>query len=142
MRFQVPQFTDVEDKIFGPLSFKQFVYLAGSAGACAIIYYIVPIGIVAFMIMVPVAVFGVALAFYKVNNKPFINIVEAFFKYSITSKLYIWKHETKKITMASTPKELSRNFLPKLSSSKLKDMTWNLDVTENMNPVTRSDSNM
>lgn len=141
MRFQVPQFTDVEDKIFGPLSFRQFVYLAGGAGACAIIYYLVPFGVVAFMIMVPVAIFAVALAFYKVNNKPFINVVEAFFKYSITSKLYIWKHEPKKSTMASTPKELSRSFLPKLSSSKLKDMTWNLDVTESMNPVTKSDTN-
>lgn len=29
MQFQVPQFIEVEDKIFGPLTFKQFVYIAG-----------------------------------------------------------------------------------------------------------------
>jgi Cu/Ag efflux pump CusA len=141
MRFQVPQFTDVEDKIFGPLTFKQFIYLAGSAGACAILYFLVPIKLLAFVFMLPVAAFGVALAFYKVNNKPFIHLVEAFFKYTITSKLYIWKHEQKKLTMTSTPKELSRSFLPKLGESKLKDLTWSLGVEENQNPVTRSDSN-
>jgi hypothetical protein len=142
MRFQVPQFTDVEDKIFGPLTFKQFIYLAGGAGACIIIYYLIPFKILAFMIMVPTAVFSLALAFYKINNKPFINMVEAFFKYSITNKLYIWKHEPKKITDASNPKEISSNLLPKLSSSKLKDITWNLGVSENMNPVTKDNTNI
>ncbi len=139
MRFQVPQFTDVEDKIFGALTFKQFIYLAGSAGACVILYYIIPFKIISFMFMFPIIAFGLALAFYKVNNKPFIRVVEAFFKYSVTSKLYIWKHEPKKITAMSTPKEFSSSFLPKLSESKLKDLTWTLDVTENINKKVPSD---
>ncbi len=141
MRFQVPQFTDVEDKIFGPLTFKQFVYLAGSGGLCVIIYFLIPIGFVAFALMLPVAAFGAALAFYKVNGKSFINMVEAFLKYSIAGKLYIWKQIEKKPVVGSAPKELSSSFLPKLSGSKLKDMTWNLGVTESINPVTRNDLN-
>ena len=32
MMFSVPQFIDVEDKIIGPLTLKQFIYLAGGAG--------------------------------------------------------------------------------------------------------------
>ena len=141
MRFQVPQFTDVEDKIFGPLTFKQFVYLAGSGGACVIIYYFVPVRFLAIAIMLPVLAFGAALAFYKVNNKPFIHLVEAFFKYSITNKLYIWKHEPRKPSAADKQKQDLGSVLPKLSSSKLKDLTWSLDVTQSLNPVTRSDSN-
>ncbi len=135
MRFQVPQFTDVEDKIFGPLTFKQFLYLAGSGGACLIIFYYVPIRLIAFVLMAPVIAFGVALAFYKVNNKPFINVVEAFFKYAITSKLYIWKHDEKRVVSPSATQALAAPLLPKLSSSKLKDLTWSLDVTGNLNPV-------
>ncbi len=141
MRFQVPQFIDVEDKIFGPFTFKQFLYLAGSAGACAILYFLVPIKSIAYFLMLPVLGFGAALAFYKINNKPFIYIVEAFFKYITTSKLYIWKHEQKKLTMDSPPKELSSSFLPKLGESKLKDLTWTLGIAENQNPITRSDTN-
>jgi hypothetical protein len=133
MRFQVPQFTDVEDKIFGSLTFKQFIYLAGSAGACVILFYLIPYRFVAILFMLPIAAFGLALAFYKVNNKPFIRVVEAFFKYAVTNKLYIWKHEPRKITPGSQQKELSGSLLPKLGDSRLKDITWNLDVSENPN---------
>ena len=38
MQFKVPQFLDIEDKIFGPFTFKEFVYLAGGAGLCFILY--------------------------------------------------------------------------------------------------------
>ena len=48
MRFQVPQFIDIEDKIFGPLTFKQFVYLAGGGGLAFLIYKSVP-----FMLALP-----------------------------------------------------------------------------------------
>ena len=29
--------------------------------------------------------------------------------------------------------------VPKLSESKLKDLTWSLDINENINPITRGD---
>ena len=38
MQFKVPQFLDIEDKIFGPFTFKEFVYLAGGAGLCFVLY--------------------------------------------------------------------------------------------------------
>ena len=43
MQFQVPQFIEVEDKIFGPLTFKQFVYVLGGAGACYLLWRVLPI---------------------------------------------------------------------------------------------------
>ena len=42
MRFQVPQFIEVEDKIFGPLTLKQFLYTAGGAAVGFIIWSIFP----------------------------------------------------------------------------------------------------
>ena len=38
MRYQVPQFTDIEDKIIGPFTIKQFVYVVGGAGMSFIVY--------------------------------------------------------------------------------------------------------
>ena len=32
MQFQVPQFIEIEDKIIGPFTVKQFIYLVGGAG--------------------------------------------------------------------------------------------------------------
>lgn len=134
MRFQVPQFTEVEDKIIGPLTLKQFIYLAGAAGACVILYTLLP-RIIAFPLMVPVALLGAALAFYKVNNRPFIRAVEAFLTYSIGSKLYVWRHEQKSPTaqQQASAKPVS---VPKLSQSKLRDLTWSLDVKQNLNSDT------
>ena len=42
MRFEVPQFIEVEDKIFGPFTWKQFIYLAGGAGAAVTLYLMLP----------------------------------------------------------------------------------------------------
>lgn len=142
MRFQVPQFIEVEDKIFGPLTFKQFVYLAGGGGVCLVLFMFLP-KFLAIIISVPVAVFSIALAFYKVNDKPFINMVEAFFKYFLTNKLYIWKKEEKKPESRSMNQESSKPidqvYVPKLSESKLRDLTWSLDIRASQNPVTNDD---
>lgn len=142
MRFQVPQFIDVEDKIFGPLTFKQFIYLGGGAGICTVIFLFLPSKFLAFIIAAPIAVFSIALAFYKINDKPFIFLVEAFFKYATASKLYIWKKEEKKAVPKATverEKPIEELYVPKLSDSKLKDLTWQLDIKENQNPVTQDE---
>ena len=135
MRFQVPQFIGVEDKIFGRLIIKQFVYVAGSLARAYFSYRFVP-KILAFVFILPIIGLGLALAFYKINNKPFIFILEAASKYIIGTKLYIWKREQKKPTQK--PSEDTRAeaslFVPKLSQSKLKDLTWSLDIRENLSP--------
>jgi len=139
MRFQVPQFIEVEDKIFGPLTFKQFIYVAGGGGVCLVLFTFLP-KFLAILISLPVAGLALALAFYKVNEKPFINMVEAFLTYTITNKLYIWRKEDKKIdssqSAVNSQKPIEQVYVPKLSESKLKDLTWSLDIKENRNPVT------
>jgi hypothetical protein len=133
MRFQVPQFIEVEDKIFGPLTFKQFIYLGGGIGISAVLFITLP-KFLALLISVPIVIFAAALAFYKINEKPFIDIVEAFVKYLFGSKLYIWKREEKKAvpkTTAERQKAATELYVPKLSQSKLKDLTWQLDIKEN-----------
>lgn len=139
MRFQVPQFIEVEDKIFGPLTFKQFIYLAGGTGICVVTFTFLP-KFFAILISLPIAALALALAFYKFNDKPFIHMLEAFFNYSLTNKLYIWKKEERKAepfaARASTP--IEQVVVPRLSESKLKELTWSLDIKENRNPVTEA----
>ncbi len=140
MRFQVPQFIEVEDKIFGPLTFKQFIYVAGGVGVCVILFISLP-KFLAILISLPTLLFTLALAFYKINDRPFINMVEAFVKYTITNKLYIWKKDDKiinnKQSSVNNEKPVEQIYVPKLSESKLKELTWSLDIKENRNPVTQ-----
>jgi hypothetical protein len=127
MRFQVPQFIDVEDKIFGPLTLRQFIYLAGGAGIVVALFKFLP-GFLAFLIGLPIVALAVALAFFKVNNKPFLNVVESFSKYFVGEKLYIWKKEDKKGVGSGQSESNPQVYIPKLSDSKLKDLSWSLDV--------------
>lgn len=136
MRYQVPQFIDVEDKIVGPLTLKQFVYIAGGAGMCFVVYTYTPL-IVALILIAIIAPLSLALAFYKINNKPFIDFLESAFMFYTRQNLYIWKKEQKKIVKADEiAKDQNKVFVPRLSDSKLKEMSWSLDVNENLNPLT------
>lgn len=134
MQYQVPQFIEVEDKIFGPLTLRQFIYLAGGAGLSFIFYRFLPSLIFAIIPIIIVMAFSVTLAFYKINNKPFINVVEAAFKYFTSSKLYIWKKIDNKVSgnTAQEARQYASIMVPKISDSKLKDLTWSLDIKESM----------
>ena len=130
MRFQVPQFIEIEDKIFGPLTFKEFVYLVGGAGLAYTIYKLTPL-LIAIILDIPVIGLALALSFYKVNGKPFINVLESALYYFKNNKLYIWKKEDAPITPEKQVEQMVKQInVPKLSDSKLKDLTWSLDINE------------
>ncbi len=136
MDYQVPQFIDVEDKIFGPLTLKQFIYLAGGAGLCGIILLYLPL-FIAIIVALPVAGFALALAFYKINGKSFIEILEAGFNYYIGRRLYLWKKEKPTTpTVVSTSEQAVAPVLPTqgLTRKKLEDLAWSLDVKDTGNP--------
>ncbi|MEJ0001704.1 MAG: PrgI family protein [bacterium] len=88
MQFKVPQFLDIEDTIFGPFTFKEFVYLVGGGGVCYILYKALGFWVGAVPILI-VAGFSLALVFYKPNGKPFINLIQSALGYVFASKLYI-----------------------------------------------------
>ena len=91
MQFNVPQFLDIEDKIIGPLTLKQFGYLAGAGGVIFMIYTLVPNFAVFILLSIPVFLFAVALAFLKINGRPFINLIISFIIYMTKPKLFIWR---------------------------------------------------
>lgn len=93
MRFEVPQFIEIEDKIFGPLTWRQFLYLGGGVGMAAVMFFTLPF--IFFVILgLPLAVVSGALAFYPVNNRPFSFFLEAIFNYASGQRLYLWKQSS------------------------------------------------
>ena len=129
MRFTVPQFIDVEDKIFGPLSFRQFAYLTGGAGLSYILYTVIPSIFLAILAIIPVASFAIALAFVKVNDKPFIDTVEAAIRFALGEKLYLWKRSpVEKKEIKEKAVDTTKHYTPALTESKLHDISWGLDV--------------
>jgi hypothetical protein len=68
-------------------------------------------------------------------------MVEAFLKYTLTNKLYLWRKEEKQVIRSAGAEKapIQQVYVPKLSDSKLKELTWSLDIKENQNPVTQND---
>jgi hypothetical protein len=135
MQFKVPQFLDIEDKIFGPFTFSEFVYLAGGAGLCFVLFKLLGFWLGAIPMLV-VAGFSLALTFYRPNKKPLINMIEAGMKYAMQDKLYIWKRRKNKAfkkeqIFANKEKNGALNQSNiRLSGSKLRDLAWSLDVLD------------
>ncbi len=131
MQFKVPQFIDVEDKIFGPYTFRQFIYLAGGAGLVFVLFKLLPIYI-SILPMLAVAGLSVALTFYKVNNRPFINFLENFFNHLFRKKMFLWQKTETTTTAKEKEKPKPPTIVPepKLTGSKLKELAWSLDIHE------------
>ena len=136
MEYQVPQFIEVENKIIGPLTLKQFIYIAGGTGICIVLFAYLPIPF-SLLLSIPVIALVVSLSFYKVNGKPFVEILEAGFSYYTKAKLFLWKHETphakKESVAASTAAAVEAashapHRGPRLTRDKLSELAWSLDM--------------
>ncbi len=135
MRYEVPQFIEFESKIVGPLTFKQFAYILGAAGGTYIIYRLLGLfpGII---VIIPFWVLSFALAFIRVNDRPFVDTISAAFSFVFGNKLYVWKKIDRPIkssvgdgSIKSSADELTA---PTLSQSKLKELAWGLDIKQNV----------
>lgn len=146
MEYQVPQFIEVEDKIIGPLTLKQFIYIAGAGGLCIVFFVYLPI-IFAILLAIPVAALAAALSFYKINGKPFIEVLEAGFNYYTGAKFFLWKHREPKAgevsaaaaaaAAAETAARIPRG-TPKLTRGRLSELAWSLDVKSSVSSVPSS----
>lgn len=135
MDYQVPQFIEVEDKIIGPLTLKQFIYLAGGGGLIAIFLLYLPL-FIGIILSIPVGALAGALAFYKVNNKSFVEVLEAGFKYYTTGRLYLWKKEPKAVAKQTV--SVSETPAPQklgLSRGRLEELAWSLDIKDRQPPT-------
>jgi PrgI family protein len=134
MQFRVPQFIDLEDKVFGPFTLKQFGYIIGAGGFSFLIWTFIPFKLIAVIIIIPVASLFLALAFVKYNNRSFGEILESAFTYYTSAKIYTWRQPEVKAdqtsvdqVVASTQKEI---IIQKTNRDKIHDLALGLDVFE------------
>lgn len=93
MRYKVPQNIDMQDRILGPLTMVQFIYAVVGGGFCYAIYMSPIPKPFSYFIIVPVALFVIALDFLKVNERPFLDFILSVFEFSSTPRQRLWHHE-------------------------------------------------
>jgi hypothetical protein len=125
MQFQVPQFIDLQPKIVGPLTLRQFIYIAGAVIPIFILYFQLQF----WLWLILASVLGLsaaALAFLKYNGQPLIKILTAAFNYFWQPRFYLWKRAEKPLALPELPK-LPEQKIPK--RDPLKDLFLKLTTT-------------
>lgn len=89
MQYKVPQKIDMEDKIIGPLTLKQFLYLMGGG----MITYVLLESVSTFFFVIfglPIAVISLFLAFVKIQDQPFAKFILSAAVYLVNPKERCW----------------------------------------------------
>jgi hypothetical protein len=130
-QYQVPQFIEVEDKIFGPLTVKQFIYILGGVGSLVVIFILPMPSVIKWLLSGLFGSFFAALAFYKVNNRPFAVFLNSFIAHYTSPRLFIWKKGAYKNTsVKELQKPKQELYAAKLTERRLKDLSWSLDINQ------------
>jgi len=120
-QFQVPQFIETEDRVVGPLTWRQFGYIA-AAGGISVILFLLLTPLVWFILTLVIAAIALPLAFVPVNGRPMIVFLRALLDNIWRPKVYVFQPRTSRevselsIVPAKVVKERIR--LPKIEGLK------------------------
>ncbi len=90
MQFQVPQFIETEDKLIGPLTLRQFIYVAIAGMISVMLYFSVQTWLW-FILSIIVVGASIALAFVKINGQPLAKIASAAAIFYWKPHTYVWQ---------------------------------------------------
>ncbi len=130
MQFIVPQFIEVETKIIGPISVRQFITLLVSAGIIFLLYEL--LASTAFIISALfVAAISGTIAFARINSQPFHIFALNFIQTMKTPNLRVWhrefiqyKEKTKKEKKKPQPPVIKKQVTP----SRLTELSLQVDT--------------
>lgn len=94
MQFPVPQFTEVEDKIIGPLTIKQFGIVFGAGIIVFLIYTVSGKSLIAGIVaLVLIGLPALGIAFAKINGRPLYKSFSYMLEFVFSQKLLIFHKE-------------------------------------------------
>lgn len=107
MQFTIPQFIDVEAKIIGPITVRQFILILAGFFLGALAYKIFDFSLfltTVIIILIIIIMFG----FAKINGRPFHHFVVNFIQTLKKAKLRVWNNT---LVMAAKEEEAAKKVL-------------------------------
>jgi len=101
MQFPVPQNVEIEDKLIGPLTLKQFLYLL-AGGILEFFFFSVFDTELFVLISIPTIGLAAAFAFVKVYDQKFSDFLLIMMRFAVTAKKRVWKRMPGALTSQST----------------------------------------
>lgn len=131
MQFQVPQFIETEDKIIGPLTLRQFLYVAAGAGIAFVLFFFLQTWLWIIITMVISSV-SVAFAFVKINGRPLSALAGSAFGFYWKPRFYLWEKEQpsapeeKRFKLPTLPQEPKKETAPREEKSGIRKLSQQL----------------
>jgi len=137
---KIPHKIYKEDKLVGPLTLKQFLYILGGASISFGVYQYYLQGylffIEFFLIAAFFSLFALALAFLNINGRPFVTFLANLVSYIFIPKKRLWRKDSSAVLK---PIKLGNKLLPKTEAqkeiprSRLEQLAHILDTGGKMN---------
>ncbi len=132
-QFTVPQFIDVEDKIIGPITTRQFIIMLVAGLIIAVLYKI--FYFTAFLIssLGVIFIFG-TVAFVRINGRPFHYFILNFIQTMRRHRLRVWQrketavNEVEKREDESLEKTISKKEKIRYTKSRLNELSLIVDT--------------
>ena len=131
-QYNIPQFIDSEDKIIGPLTIRQFAFLAIGVVIGGFLWYFKPnLGVFVISVL-PVVVGTFAFAFIKINGQNFDIFIVNVMVYILKPTLFLWSRDidtTQSVIKVSIEKRKAsfRRVAHDYSQSRVEEVAWTLD---------------
>lgn len=129
MMSSVPQFIDIEDKIAGPLTWKQLGWMI-ALGAILLLMFGILNKVLAIILAIPMTLFFVALAFYRPNGIPMATFLGHGTMFLFRPKLAVWERPVAKMTTVketSAPKKEEGVVVKEVNQEKIRALARMID---------------
>ena len=129
MNFTIPQFIEMESKVVGPLTFKQFVFVAIGTSLSFMIYFSVGKASMPLALAIIAMVEGAActFAFVKIDGIEIMMVLRHYFAFSTSARIFLWQSfelpnqlvvAQEKITLQKAPSSVKIEITAKKDSLK------------------------
>jgi hypothetical protein len=130
MQYAVPQFTEVEDKLIGPLTLKQFLILFGAGLVVLFFYSILGLGMFFYVFSLPVVLLGLTLAWGTFNGRPINIYLGSFFAFVSKPQTRVFQRVEPTVTIRKIEKAKpveEKKTLEEPAESRLRKLAYLLD---------------
>ena len=122
--YKVPQDVEAEDKLLGPFTFRQFIYLLVSAGGIAVIFGLFQIFPLLAIIPIPVVLFFLILALPLKKDQPMEVYLASIISFYLKPSIRLWMSGQKESTIKITAPKIiekprARNITEEEASTRL-----------------------
>ena len=130
MQYSVPQFLDVEDKVVGPFTGKQALFMIIGFGVLLISFTFFRISFF-IVIAIPTIILTLAFAFWKPKGFTVSRWMTNIINYYTTSHFYVWRREPDSKMFKQTQRKQSSKEVQAIpiSKNRIKELAWLLDTS-------------